>query len=651
MNFGTSKPIQKNNSTSEADYSIDNAQEQQILQNINRLDGFFTENRGQLGNDSVRYYIQGQGVWFLDNGVVFEIQEPLEQTEVQRDPFDRFHHEFEPEMPESRKSVVLKLNFEGCNEVEPKGVGLLPHKNNYFYGNDSSKWCTNVPNYHEIIYENIYNNIDLRYYSNERGLKYDFIVHPDGDPDDIKMCYEGINELLIDSKNDLLIKTPIYNIKDTELFIYQNLNNNQIKIEGNFKILGPMTYTFDIKEEYDRSKDLIIDPIVYSTFIGGDSYDYGYDMAIDSNGNTYVTGRTNSGNFPNTTGVLDDTLDGNVDAYVLKLNPAGSSLIYSTFLGDTVSEIAYGIDVDASGNAYIVGHTSSSSFPTTPGAYPSNLGGSYVGFFSKINSLGTDLIYSTYFGGDYTEYFYDIVVDNNGNVYVTGKSSSYNFPVTTGAYDPTGSGIAPNNQYEGIIFKLDPSGNGNNDLLYSTYFGGADEDWGEGIKIDASGNIYVTGSTKSNDFPYTNDAFDKSYNGGYDCFILKLNPAGTGLSDLIYSTFITGSSDDQGFGIDIDSSNNAYITGYTKSTDFPYTSGAADTDHNGDKDAFVLKLNSAGTGLVYSTFIGGTLPDEGYDIAVDTRGSAYITGMTNSTDFPITSNANDTNHNYGDDAF
>ncbi len=642
VNLGTSKSTLDNDSTSEMDYLfdnsvIDNAQEQQILQNINRLDGFFTENQGQMGNDFVRYYIQGKGVWFLDDGVVFEIQELFAQTEVQRDPFDRIGPEFEPEKPTPRKSVVLKLNFEGCNEIKPKGVGLLPHRSNFFYGNDSSKWCTNVPNYQELIYENIYDNIDLRYYSSDKGLKYDFIIYPGGEPEDIRMRYEGAQDVSIESSGELNIRTNVGKIVDTELFIYQLSENSEIKINGKFKRLASMTYGFEIIEKYDNNNAIIIDPLVYSTYIGGNNEDKGRSIAIDTSGNAYVTGYTYSANFPKTPTANDTTYNGNGDGFVLKLNPIGAALIYSTFIGGNSEDSGRSIAIDTSGNAYMTGYTFSANFPTTPGANDTTFNGMLDISMLKLNRTGAALIYSTFIGGSDDDHSRGMAIDSSGNAYVTGTTDSADFPTTPGANDTTFNGIQ-----DGFVVKLNQSGAL---LIYSTYIGGNDYEYGESISIDTNGNAYVTGYTDSANFPTTPGANDITFNGMGDVFVLKLNPIG---ATLLYSTFIGGSGNDYGSSIAIDINGNAYVTGPAGSVNFPTTLGVNDTTYNGNGDVFVLKLNPIGATLLYSTFIGGSGDDYGSSIAIDTNGNAYVTGRTLSANFPTTSGANDTTYNIGE---
>ncbi len=623
-----------------ANQSVDFAppKELDIIENLNKINGYFTENRGQIKEYTVKYYINGKGVWFLDDGVVLEIQEESKVGSRESgsresiNALDRFHPEFEPEIPRSRKSVVLKLNFENSNKVVPRGVGLLPHRSNFFYGNDSSKWCTNVLNYHEIVYYNLYENIDLRYCLTEKGLKYEFIVHPGGDPNDIKLNYQNVNSISMDSFNNLIIRTACGDIIDSELFIYQLQNTNKIKykIEGKFIMYDLKTYGFEISREYDHDKDLVIDPLMYSTFIGSSGYDEGFSVNVDSNNNTYVTGYTDAFDFPNTTGAYDTSHNGSQDVFVSILNHDGSALLYSTFIGGSSGDYGKDLVIDMNGNAYITGFTYSTDFPYTIGAFDTSLNGFNDVFLIKLNPGGNgvnDLIYSTFIGGSSIEEGYDIAINSIGNAYVTGITSSSDFPVTIGAYDTTYNGGS-----DVFIAKLNPLGNGINDLIYSTFLGGTSYEVGDGIAVDSTGNAYVTGTATMN-FPTTPGAYDTANNGNDDGFITKLNSAG---SSLIYSTYIGGSAFEDCNSIAVDLNNNVYVTGSTDSSDFPTTSNVCDTSYNQGDDIFVSKLNPSGSSLSYSTFIGGSSDDWGYDITVDFMGNAYITGCTYSINFPVT---------------
>jgi hypothetical protein len=381
--------------------------------------------------------------------------------------------------------------------------------------------------------------------------------------------------------------------------------------------------------------------LVYSTYLGGGNVDEGYAIAVDSSGNAYITGVTSSTNFPTTSGAFDTSFNGYSDFFVTKLNASGTALIYSTYLGGGNYEYGNGIAVDGLGNAYITGMTQSSNFPTTSGALDNSFNGGEDCFVTKLNASGTALVYSTYLGGEDYDNGYGITLDGSGNAYITGYTYSYYFPTTSSAFDTSYNGY-----YDAFVTKLNPSGSA---LVYSTYLGGAEEDeYGHSIAVDASGNAYIAGETESGDFPTTTGAFDTSFNGYYDAFVTKLNPGGTAL---VYSTYLGGGDSDFGYGIALDSSGNAYITGETGSTDFPTTPSAYDTIKNSSYDIFISKLYAEGTALVYSTYLGGESLDKGYGIVLDSSENIYITGETYSFDFPNTSNAFDTSYNASNDGF
>jgi hypothetical protein len=379
--------------------------------------------------------------------------------------------------------------------------------------------------------------------------------------------------------------------------------------------------------------------LLYSTYLG--SFDEGFGIAVDSSGNAYVTGETTSSDFPTTPGAFQTTFGGFTDAFVTKLNAAGSALLYSTFLGGVDNDEGFGIEVDASGNAYVTGRTSSFNFPTTPGAFQTTFvgtGSQFIpgdAFVSKLNAVGSALLYSTYLGGSDEDRASGIAIDASGNAYITGTTFSSDFPTTPGAFQTTcfsctarvGSGDA-------FVSKLNAAGSA---LVYSTYLGGNGGDFANAIAVDASRNAYVTGSTQSSNFPTTPGAFQTTFGGNLDVFVSKLNAAG---SALLYSTYLGGSSDDEGLGIAVDSSGNTYVTGHTFSSNFPITPGAFQTAFSGGiQDAFVSKLNAAGSALLYSTYLGGSSDDSGTGIAVDASGHAYVTGFTDSSNFPTTPGA------------
>lgn len=388
----------------------------------------------------------------------------------------------------------------------------------------------------------------------------------------------------------------------------------------------------------------VISSMLYSTFIGGSSNDEGYSIAVDSSGSAYITGYTASANFPITVGAYDTSYNTNNDVFIAKLNPAGTGLIYSTYLGGSGDDRGYGIKVDNQGNACIAGFTVSNNFPVTINAYDTtyNAGGGDA-FVSKINNTGSGLIYSTYLGSGNLDQGEGIALDTSGNIYITGFAYAGNYPVTNGAYDQTFNGYV-----DVFVTKLNPALTGTASLVYSTFLGGNYYDYGYAIDVDNVGNAYITGYTQSTNFPVTIGAYDTTFNGSFgtsEVFVSKLNATG---SNLVYSTYFGGTGNDYGSAITVDTGKNSYITGYTASTDFPIIVGAFDTTYNGGSyDAFITKLNSTGATLVYSTYLGGTGSDSGNDIGLDNMGNAYVIGATASTNFPITVNGYDTAYNSG----
>jgi len=597
------------------------------------LMGFFTENNGQWNNEIIFVGKTPFGrIGFGRESIYYELIKFHRVEEISNEVLNP-----EPEI----ERYVIKQSFKNSNLVSPEGSDLLSHLTNYFYGNDPSKWIKGAKNYSKVVYKNIYDNIDLSYFYNEDGLKYEFYLKKGAKVSDIKVAIEGAD--IINNDKTLELKTSLGSISDSGLFSFKPTSKE--KIDTDFELYSENVYGFDFNNYNiytngdEVSEDIVIDPLIYSTFLGGTSYDYGRGIAIDSSGCAYVTGYTQSTDFPTTVGAWDSTYN-NIEVFVTKFNAAGTALLYSTFLGGTSSDYGYGIAVDSSGCAYVTGYTSSSNFPTTVGAWDTIYNNTDV-FVTKFD-LTTSLSYSTFLGGSSSEYCYAIAVDSSGCAYVTGYTYSSDFPTTPGAYDTI------YNSYDVFVTKFNSAGTA---LLYSTYLGGNSSEYGYGIAVDSSGCAYVTGYTYSSDFPTTVGAWDTTYYNG-DVFVTKFNSAGTAL---LYSTYLGGSSSEYGYGIAVDSSGCAYVTGYTYSSDFPTTVGAWDTSYY-NTDLFVTKFNSAGTALLYSTFLGGTSYEYNSQygasqIAVDSSGCAYVTGYTQSSDFPITSGAYDSTFNGSTDVF
>ena len=491
---------------------------------------------------------------------------------------------------------------------------------NYFVGNDPAKWRTAVPNYERVRCTGVYPGIDLVYYGKDGHLEYDWIIAPGADPARVRMIFDRADRLRIDKHGDLVIKAGKSEYRHKRPAVYQEIAGEHVPVTGMWTLRGKEA-SFRIGD-YDRTKELVIDPpLIYSTYQGGNGLDYAYAIAVDSIGNTYVTGGAGSANFP-TTNPLQSSLRGAEDVFVTKINPSGSAKLYSTYLGGGGPDEGHGIAVDVQGNAYITGSAGSIDFPLK-NAIQTKPGGSGDAFITKLNATGSALVYSTYLGGVGTDSGSAITVDGAGNAYIIGSTFSTDFP-TTNAFQ-----AAKGAQEDAFVAKINASGGA---FVYSTYLGGNGVDQGNGIAVDAAGSAYLTGYTGSSDFPLQSPIRSSNQNS-VDAFVTKLNPAG---SALVYSTYLGGSGTDFGAAIAVDSSGSAYVTGAVASDDFPLVNPIDPKlgSHAVD-DVFVTKFNPSGSALVYSTYLGGSSEDAPYALAVDQSGNAYITGRTNSSDFPL----------------
>ena len=527
------------------------------------------------------------------------------------------------------------------------GLEELPGKANYFIGNDRTKWRTNIPTYAKVRYQEVYPGVDLVYYSKQGQLEYDFVVAPGADPKTISLAFTGAERIEAENEGDLILRTAGGNIRLHRPVVYQEIDGTRKSIAVRYALLGPEMQDSGPEPKkvgfqvaaYDVSKPLIIDPVLsYSTYLGGSNEDRGNNIAVDTVAdasgrlrapnkiNMYVTGTTFSTDFP-TASPLQPHFAGTRDVFVTKLNATGA-IVYSTYLGGNDEDDGSAIAVDAFGNVYVTG-AAGSNFPTVNPFQAAYLGDGDA-FVTKLNPSGSALIYSTYLGGSNGEGANSIAVDSNGNAYVTGQTHSSDFPTVNAFQAAYADSDAPGCGHDAFVTKVNPSGSA---LIYSTYLGGNCTDEGADIAVDAFGNVYVTGYTASSNFPTANP-LQATFGGGSvssgDAFVTKLNATGA----LVYSTYLGGGGDDRGGGIGVDAAGNAYVTGFTASTDFPTVNPMQATFGGGTNDAFVTKINPAGSALGYSTYLGGSGDDGGNDLAVDTAGNVYVSGTTSSIDFP-----------------
>ena len=610
-------------------------------------------------------------------------------TSVELEPIE----EEIPEPDQLRNGVALELSFTNANtNLLPEGVSQQEGYHHFFKGNDSLMWQNGVPHFKELKYNSVWQGVDLEISAGDDGLKMNWLLDSPEHVSSIRLHWEGAESLEIDESGNLLIHHALGTLTDLAPIAYQEIDGVVIPVNCTYKRYNNFDIGFVLAGAYYSEAPLVIDPILqYSTYLGGADIQYSQSIAVDDQGHAYVVGYVNSTGFPVTPGAFQTTFSGNEDAYVTKFSSNGESLvfstylggsaidrgfgislddeycayvtgetrsinfpitpgafqttrgymfvtkiaadggslIYSSFLGNSNTDIGYNIAVDPQGSAYVIGRTTSTVLPTTPGAFQTTLPNTTgSGFITKVSPDGASLIYSTYLGGSISESCLGIALDTQGHAYVTGTTESANFPVTPGAFQTTFNG------QEAFITKLAIDGSS---LVYSTFLGGSDIDYGYSIALDTLGHAYVTGVTNSFDFPVTPGAFQTTKgSAGGQPYVSKLSPSG---DSLIASTYFGGSTASGVRDIYTDLQGHAYITGFTSATDFPITPNVIPSALIGPENAFISILSADLTNLIVSYYLGGSNGDDGRGIVVGPEGAVYTTGITGSTDFPVTPGA------------
>jgi Beta-propeller repeat len=595
--------------------------EKEALDAYGKLPLSFIPNEGQT-EEAVRYYAQGAGYsfFFTKKGATLSFAEG------------------------KGRGHALALDFLGADpEATLTAQKRLTGKINYLVGDGSAKWQQGLPTHGELLYGGLWPGIDMAVRGEEGKLKYEFHLKPGASIEDVQLGYRGAEGLKVGAGGELLIQMSLGMLEDAAPESYQRIGGKRVPVKSRYRLTGDGGYGFAVGA-YDPRYPLIIDPgLDYSTFLGGRGLDFGSDIAVDGMDSAYVTGPTTSADYPTTPGAFDTTFnEGDFDVFVTKFNASGSALAYSTFLGGSDGDFGEGIAVDESGSAFVTGPTRSADYPTTQDAFDTSLSGPDDAFVTKLNSSGSDLVYSTLLGGASQEIWgFGIAADGSGSAYVSGTTFSADYPTTEGAFDTS---FNRSGSHDVFVTKLNASGSA---LAYSTFLGGRFGEIGYGIAV-RDGRVYVTGPTTSANYPTTRGAFDTTFNrsGNQDAFVTKLNSSG---SELVYSTFLGGANLEDGFSIAVDGSARAYVTGDTNSANYPTTQDAYDTSFNGG-DAYVTKLNASGSELAFSTLLGGTGGDGGRGIALR-NGQAYVTGFTESPDYPTTPDAFETVFNGNLDAY
>lgn len=596
-----------------ASLSWSNPANRELLRRLDGLPLSFVENVGQ-SDPAVAYYASRPGLqaYFTKTAVTLRV--------IQGEG-------------EEAMACILRMELAGASAktaIEPVrlGGGVV----SYFKGS-CDQWKTGIRMADEIAYRQPWPGVDVHYRGREGRIEAVYVVAPGADPASIRVRYVGQDALKLDETGNLLIETPIGEIQISAPVLYQEIAGTRLPVGGRYILAAEDTVALQVAA-YDRAHPLTIDPtIAYAGFIGGLSSDSATSIAVDSTGAAYVTGYTVSteATFPTTVGP-DLTYNGDTnDAFVVKISASGTSLVYAGYIGGSGLDRATGICVDSAGAAYVTGHTYSTgaTFPVAVGPDLTQNGNADA-FLAKVNPAGTGLVYAGYIGGSLYDDARAIAVDGSGAAYVTGYtgSSAATFPVAVGP------DLTSNGTYDAFVAKVNPSGTA---LVYAGYIGGSGADYAFGIAVDGAGAAYVTGDTSSTEatFPVTVGP-DLTSNGNYDAFVAKLSSSGTAL---VYAGYVGGSGDDYGVDVAVDTAGAAYLVGTTDSTEatFPVL-GGPDLTSNGLKDAFITKVSTSGATLVYSGYIGGIGTEIGEAIAVDGTGAAYVAGSTSSTEatFPVT---------------
>ncbi len=610
-----------------------------------KLPLYFIENHGQV-DDHVAYYVQGKdaSVYFAPTGATFVLRQSAAPdgttAQLQRVALHAPRPASEP------PPDVLTLDFVGANpRVRPQGRDKTAAVISYFRG-AREQWQTGLPTYSSVVYPELWPGIDLVYSGDNRRLKYTFVVKPRADPRQILLAYHGATDLHRANDGSLIVRTPGGGFSEEKPYVYQEINGQQVPVTAAYvtEYLAAEKshrYRFQLGA-HNPEYSLIVDPatLIYAGYIGGSGAEFGNGIAVDTNGNAYITGSTTttSTSYPFPTKLGPDlSFNGALDAFVAKVRADGTGLIYAGYIGGSARDTANGIAVDRAGSAYVVGYTESpqATFPRLVGPDLSYNGGALDVFVAKVRPDGLGLLYSGYVGGRTDEAAFRIAVDAAGNAYIMGLTDSLQTTFPDG--DGFGTLPGPDRTYNGgisdaFVAKVKANGSG---LAYATYIGGSGNEIGAGIAVDGAGNAYAVGTTSSTQATFPDgDGFgtlpgvDKVYNGGInDAFVAKIHAAGTVFS---YASFIGGNLADVATGVAVDKTGNAYVVGFTQSlaATFPVRIGPRLAYRGGTSDGFITKVNATGAALVYSGYIGRTGADACVDVAVDSAGGAYVVGET-----------------------
>ncbi len=659
----------------------------------------FTANAGQWDH-RVHYQAKlgGAVAWVTGDGIDYQFY----RDNAKKSARNSMDHRDDPK---SLQTMLIGAKFVNANPVgEVAGEGMVEYRCNYFLGNDSTKWRTDVPNFESVIYRDLYRDIDLKIFSAGQRLEYDFVVQPGGDLAQVEIEYKGIRGLAIDTTGNLLIKTRWGTVTEHAPVVFQEVMGQRQILRASYEIRGKNRYGFKLHDEYNSAIALIVDPLVsFSTYLGGLLTEYVNDLAVNGSGEVIVCGETYSADYPFAAG-YDNVRTGTSDACITKFNASGSGVVFSTFVGGSGLEAFSAVNaaVEAAFGLVMTGETSSSDFPTAS-AFDATLGGPQDAIVVRMSAAGNSLIMSTLLGGAGTDNGSDVVArcvslgcsSFNYGVYVTGTTQSIDFPtvnasqttkngsgdafvsvysftssssllsystyyggsgfevgssIAAGGVSPvtiTIAGITTSNNlpgidgYDNVVNGQDiyvamlTTQSGQLGPTHATYFGGDSVEVNPCISVPLIGTIILTGSTNSSGLG-TAGAYDSSFNGVQDAFLAKFSSNGAVLD---FATYLGGNNETTIWShpstVARDADGNLYITGSTKATNFPLANPVDSILVGSDRDGFIAKFNSSGSALSFCSLIGGSDYDAGLNLAVDQSGCVYVTGTTQSSDFPM----------------
>lgn len=610
-----------------------------IYQKLNKLSIPFIENSGQLNAENIKYYtnIPGGRIFVQDDGHLI--------------------YAFSGHSQASQTGWALKESF--GKKTDLKVVGKKPSETriSYFKGKQAPKWTNNINTYKYIDFGEIYSGIELKLQAGQNNFEKLFYVKPHAKPEVIRVKLEDVQKLAVNSKAELEATTEFGTIRFTKPVGFQYLDDKEEEIAVRYWVEGD-EYGF-LVDNYDESRPLVIDPLLASTFLGGAGEaseageDIATDMVLDAAGNVYVTGRVKSFDFPTIPGAFDTDYNQNGDIFISRFDANLENLLASTFIGGGAgwdgNDIAHAITIDAEGNIYIVGETGSSDFPTTANAYDTTFQGTITdAFVAKLDGSLQNLLASTFLGGGegFTgeDVARKVAIAPDGNVYVTGRTAASDFPTTEGAFQTDYN----NGSFDAFVAALDKD---LQHLVCATFLGGAEKDDAQALSISSSGEIFLTGYTHSTNFPTTANALDTSFNGpnssDSDVFLAKLDAP---LQNLQAATFLGHEWSEKAAAIQVASTGNVFVAGWTGSAAFPTTPNAYDTSYNEAEssfygfagDVFVAKLDADFQNLLASTVLGSTEKDFASTLAIGKNGEILVGGFTESAQFPTTPQAFDT---------